>query len=273
VTGGRRAAVLGDPIAHSLSPALHLAAYKALGLEDWRYEAVRLTVDQLAGWVASRDQSWVGASVTMPLKHEALLLADHVEPMADLVGVANTLLFTPGGMVAANTDVEGIKTAIREGAPGIEFRDASILGGGATAVAAMVALAELGATSPKIFVRSQARAQLVVKLAAKLRLKPKFGKLGRPAADWVSDLVVSTLPPRAADPYARTLGHQETRGKVLLDVAYDPWPSQLARAWKEAGGSVISGKVMLLHQAAEQVRLMTGQPAPLQQMRRAIEPA
>ncbi|MDR2454601.1 MAG: shikimate dehydrogenase [Bifidobacteriaceae bacterium] len=278
----RRAGVVGSPISHSLSPALHRAAYRALGLADWRYDAFELAPGELAAWLAARGPEWAGVSVTMPLKREALELADHVEGLAQVVGAANTILLGPGGTVAANTDAEGIVAAVREAAPGRVWRAATILGGGATAATALAALAQLGAPAPRVYARSMARSQGLVQAAARLGAAVEFRRLrqGGQAPDWVDELVVSALPPHAADPLAAALAQADAAapagpgglaaGRVLLDAAYDPWPTALAAAWQAAGGTVVAGKAMLLHQAAEQVRLMTGQAAPLEAMRQAI---
>jgi shikimate dehydrogenase len=302
---------LGSPIAHSLSPALHRAAYAALGLTDWSYEAIDMTADRLPAWLAGLDASWVGLSITMPLKRVILGLVDHVDGLAKTVGVANTVVFNPAGAVAANTDVYGIVAAIREAAPGRVWRAATVLGGGATAAAALAALAELGVAQPKVFVRSLARSQELIAAAARMGVKPELRRWPTPGTahrvslgDWPAELVISTLPPHAADALAAEpwgsgadgigrgedgpgrlgagggpgeavggngadgIGRGEDGG-VLLDVAYAPWPSRLAQAWAARGGIAVPGRLMLLHQAAEQVRLMTGRPAPLDAMRAA----
>jgi shikimate dehydrogenase len=285
-----RAAVLGSPIAHSLSPALHQAGYTALGLADWTYEAVEMTEANLEDWLAGLGPEWRGLSLTMPLKRVALGLVDHVQPLAKLVGGANTVLFTAAGTVGANTDVHGIVAAIREADPDHQVRSASVLGGGATAAAALAALAELGLREPRVYVRSAARAQPMLEATVRMGIEPVLRKLRSEVAplDWAADLTISTLPPKAADFLASTLPAapstpvtpvtSATRATpiappglgVLLDVAYEPWPSALARAWTRAGGTVVSGRAMLLHQAAAQFQLMTGQVAPLERMRAAI---
>ncbi|MDR3106741.1 MAG: shikimate dehydrogenase [Bifidobacteriaceae bacterium] len=269
-----RAAVLGSPISHSLSPALHRAAYRALGLDDWTYETVELDQSGLAAWLAALGPEWKGLSLTMPLKRTALGLVDHVQPLARMVGAANTVLFNPAGSVGANTDVHGIVAAIGEtvGAPA-RARSASLLGGGATAASALAALAELGVRDPRVYVRSLARTAPLVAAAGRLRVEPRLRKLDldRPPLDWAADLTVATLPPHAGDQLADCLdGRQVAAGAVLLDVTYDPWPSRLAQAWDAAGGVVVSGKAMLLHQAAAQFKMMTGYEAPLAAMRAAI---
>ncbi|MBX9246617.1 shikimate dehydrogenase [Actinotalea ferrariae] len=285
----RRAAVLGHPIAHSLSPVLHRAAYAALGLDDWRYEPVDVTEEQLPAFVAGLDAAWAGLSLTMPLKQTVLGLLDHVEPLAEVVGAVNTVLVQGGGrpvLVGANTDVHGVVAALREGLGERRVRSAVVLGAGATAASTLAALAQLGCTTPDVHVRSMARAGGTMRAAHRMGVEPRFLTMDPPdrllAALERADVVVSTLPPRAADPLAERLlagtgagtgaGAGELHG-VLLDCAYDPRPTALTAAWAARGGVAVTGERMLLHQATEQVRLMTGRPAPVDAMEHALEDA
>ncbi|MBD3777745.1 MAG: shikimate dehydrogenase [Micrococcales bacterium] len=286
-TAPRRAAVLGHPVAHSLSPRLHRAAYAALGLDGWRYDAVDVTEDALPGFVAALDDSWAGLSVTMPLKHAVMPLLDHVEPLAGVVGAVNTVLVQPGGrrpvLTGANTDVHGIVAALAEGlavrgqvaTPPAGGRTAAVLGAGATAASALAALAELGCTTPVVLVRSVGRTGGLARAAHRMGVEPVLRPLAEAAAALArADLVVSTLPPHAADGLAAELagggaGAGAAPG-VLLDVAYDPRRTALAAAWQAAGGVAVAGERMLLHQAVEQVRLMTGRPGPLDAMDAAL---
>ena len=354
--------MLGHPIAHSLSPVLHRAAYQVGGLTGWSYGAFDVAEAGLAGFLAGlKPGEWAGLSLTRPLKQVALDLVDHVEPLAGAVGAVNTLLFSPGGLVGANTDVYGMVQAIMTGDAGphpealakpggtpsgealhqIKFATATILGGGATAASALAAVGQLGVTQPVVWVRSLARSAELIKAAARMGVVPRFrvwpggpapatdaavptpvptghpavaGSPSHPAdraaisqdpliqfgstvalpgqvtvppshpADRAAisqdpasnptwhgtDLVISTLPAGAADSLAADLAGLDLTGRVLLDVAYSPWPSPLAQAWTAAGGLVASGLDMLLYQAAEQFRLMTGQPAPIEAMRTAL---
>ena len=271
----RRAAVLGHPIAHSLSPVLHRAAYAALGL-DWRYDAMDVTADALPGVMAGLDSSWAGLSLTMPLKQTVLGLLDHVEPLAAVVGAANTVLVQagePAVLVGANTDVPGIVAALGEAGVSA-VRTAVVLGAGATASSALAALAQLGCTTPEVRARSAARAGGLLRAAHRMGIAPRLGSLASPAglvpALVSADVVVSTLPPHVADPVAPGLAGAAVVG-VLLDCAYDPRPTALGAAWAAAGGGVVvGGERLLLHQAAEQVRLMTGRTAPLAAMDAAL---
>lgn len=277
-----RAAVLGHPIAHSLSPVLHRAAYAALGLDGWRYDAVDVTEEQLPDFVGRLDGEWAGLSLTMPLKQVVLGLLDHVEPLAEVVGAVNTVLVQAGRpaappvLVGVNTDVAGVVAALREGlSEGATVRRAVVLGAGATAASTLAALAQLGCPTPQVFVRSMARAGSTMRASHRMGVDPTFLVMEPAerltAAMAAADVVVSTLPPHAADPVADQLrrGSVATPG-VLLDCAYDPRPTALGAAWRAGGGVVVGGERMLLHQAGEQVRLMTGRPAPLHAMEAAL---
>ncbi|WP_030151391.1 shikimate dehydrogenase [Oerskovia turbata] len=279
----RRAAVLGHPVAHSLSPVLHSAAYRTLGLDGWEYTAIEVTEEQLAGFVEGLDESWAGLSLTMPLKQVVLPLLDHVEPLAQVVGAVNTVLFQPTGsgrtLVGANTDVHGLVAALREGLGDRPVGSAVVLGAGATAASTLAALAELGCTTPTVLVRSLGRTGGLQRAAHRMGVAPRFAVLD-PSSPLVTqaDVLVSTLPSRAADPVAEAVaarvgeGCPRPRG-VLLDVVYDPRPTALSRAWAAAGATVVGGERMLLHQAAEQVRLMTGLVVPVTAMAEALEAA
>jgi shikimate dehydrogenase len=244
-----RLAVLGSPIAHSLSPALHRAAYGVLGL-DWRYEAMEVAQGGLAAFLAGLDDSWRGLSLTMPFKREVLPVLDQASPMVRRVGVANTVLLRDGRVEGDNTDVAGIIAAFAES--GVErLTRVSILGGGATAASVLVAARELGARSASVFVREPARAADLAVLARAEGVELSIGRLAAVAElTDAPDAVVSTLPGGAAA--ALALPAAVRSRSILFDVAYDPWPSPLAQSWQ---GPVISGLSMLLHQAVAQVRL------------------
>ncbi len=276
MTEARRAAVLGRPVAHSLSPAMHRAAYAALGLTGWTYERHDLGEDEFPAFLAGLDGTWAGLSITMPLKQVALRNVDHVEPLAEVVGSVNTVLFPGGGVrVGTNTDVYGAVTALTEVAPaGWAPRSGVILGGGATASAALAALGQLGVTDPAVVVRSAGRAGAVIRAAARMGLSPRLLTWGSAAADAAltgADAVVSTAPKGAADGLVEVVRAASLLPtQVLLDVVYDGWPTPLGRAWAARGGPVAPGHLMLLHQGVEQVRLMTGRSAPVEAMRAAL---
>lgn len=264
-TASLRAAVLGSPVAHSLSPALHRAAYRALDL-PWTYDRIEVDEDGLPEVIASLDESWAGLSLTMPLKERVLGLVDRVTDRAREVEAANTVLVGPDGLTADNTDVTGIVQAIRLLAPQ-SGADAAVIGAGATARSSLAALRDLGVTMVSVVARRQDAARDLAGVAERLGL-------GARVLDW-SDLgegmstgiVVSTLPGDAGDGLA---GHVPSSPGVLLDVAYSPWPPPLTAAWRSRGGAVATGLDMLLWQAVEQVRLMTGLEPPIAAMREAL---
>jgi len=251
--------VLGSPIAHSRSPQLHLAAYRALGLDGWTYDRIECTADELPGLVAGFGPEWVGVSVTMPGKFAALRFADERTARAELVGSANTLVRTQGGWRADNTDVDGLK-----GALGAVAGRAAVLGSGGTAPAVVVGLADLGVQDISVLARNRDKAAPLLTLGARLGVDVRWIELGTTLAD--VDVVVSTIPADVAAGYANTV----VATPLLLDAIYNPWPTPLATAVEQAGGRVISGLQMLLHQAFAQVEQFTELPAPTEAMRAAL---
>lgn len=262
----RHCAVLGDPVEHSLSPVLHRAAYAACGLH-WSYDRHRVDEAGLADFVAGLDAGWRGLSLTMPLKRAVLPLADRVSETARLAGAANTLVLEDDGSRSVdNTDVPGAVAAIRERYAG-PVRAATILGGGATATSAGMALVELGAEQVTLLVRSPERAAETVAVLESLPAAPQVRVV--PLADPVvsGDVLVSTVPAAAQTP---ELVARAADVPVLFDVIYHPWPTPLA-------GSVgpdrvlVGGLDLLVHQAALQFTQFTGLPAPVAVMRAAGE--
>lgn len=271
-----RAAVLGHPVAHSLSPVLHRAAYTALNL-DWSYEAVDVDEPDLAAFLSSLGDEWAGLSLTMPLKAEAARLADFVEPQARLLGTVNTLV--PAGKgeyrhwVGANTDIYGMVAAFAE-AGAVRVDEAVIVGGGATATSAVAALATMGALAPHVLLRDKARAGALMRAASRMGVRPRFLDIASEeglVALSQAGAVMSTVPAEAGAALAARLRDSGTRVHgVLLDAVYVPVNTPLSVAWGELGGVSVSGVRMLLHQAGEQVRLMTGKIAPIEAMDRAL---
>jgi shikimate dehydrogenase len=255
----RKAAVLGSPIAHSRSPQLHIAAYRALGLDGWTYDRIECTADELPDVVGGFGPEWVGVSVTMPGKFAALRFADERSARAELVGSANTLVRTPHGWRADNTDIDGVK-----GALGRVGGRAAVLGSGGTAPAVVVGLAELGVQDISIVARDRDKAAPLLALGPKLGVDVRWIELGAAVVD--VDVVVSTIPADVAAQHADTVAATP----LLLDAIYDPWPTPLAAAVEAAGGQVVSGLQMLLHQAFAQVEQFTGLPAPTEAMRAAL---
>jgi len=251
--------VLGSPIAHSRSPQLHLAAYRALGLDGWTYDRIECTADELPGLVAGFGPEWVGVSVTMPGKFAALRFADERTARAELVGSANTLVRTQGGWRADNTDVDGLK-----GALGAVAGRAAVLGSGGTAPAVVVGLADLGVQDISVLARNRDKAAPLLALGPRLGVDVRWIELGTTLAD--VDVVVNTVPADVVAGYANTV----VATPLLLDAIYNPWPTPLATAVEQAGGRVISGLQMLLHQAFAQVEQFTELPAPTEAMRAAL---
>jgi len=261
-----RCAVLGDPIAHSLSPVLHRAGYAAVGL-DWTYDAHRVVAGGLSEFVRGLDVSWRGLSLTMPLKREAMALASVVSPVAGLAGAANTLLLVDGSLHADNTDVPGAISALRARYDG-PVTGATILGGGATSASTALALCELGARSLTLLVRSPARAAETLAAIDRHGTRPAV-TVGSLAHDPVrGDVVVSTVPHEAQ---TADLVDRCAAVPVVFEVVYDPWPTPLAAS---AGDRVlVTGLDLLLHQAALQFEMFTGLGAPVEAMRAAGETA
>lgn len=262
----RRCAVLGDPIAHSLSPALHRAAYDAVGLE-WSYDAHRVPSGSLSAFLAGLDATWRGLSLTMPLKREALVLAPHVSETARLAGAANTLLLADGAIHADNTDVPGAAAALRERYDG-SLVAATILGGGATAASAALALCDLGVHSFSLLVRSPDRAAETLAAIDAHPSRPAVAVRSLASDVAVGDVVVSTIPASAQTP---DLLARCADVPVVFDVVYDPWPTPLAVAADDR--VLVSGLDLLVHQAVLQFEMFTGLPAPLSDMRAAGEAA
>jgi shikimate dehydrogenase len=263
----RRAAVLGSPIAHSLSPCLHRAAYDALGLRGWSYDAIECDEAGLPSLLSGMGPEWAGLSLTMPLKRAVLPLLDTISDLAVEVGGANTVVFRDGARHGENTDVHGMVRALAESGVAAP-RAAAILGGGATAASSLAALRELGLYEATLLVRDPSRASETERVAERLGMALAVLSLDKLDTVLGVDLVISTLPSGAADPLARALGGVT----AVFDVVYAPWPTPLARAVGEAGGTVVSGFAMLLHQAVRQVELHTGRgEVPVEAVRAAGE--
>lgn len=246
-----RLAVLGSPIGHSQSPALHRAAYARLGL-DWEYTAVEIDGGHLAGFIDGLDASWRGLSLTMPLKQHVLPMLDDIDEVARFTGAANTVLFDGTSRRGFNTDVGGIVRTLAES----DVRGVArgvIVGAGATALSALVAMSQLGARDVRVLVRRPGASQPIAELGRRLGIAVDEAPLAALAEIEDADLVISTLPGTAE------LDVVPSRSLVsaapLLDVAYDPWPTVLGASWLEGGGRVVHGLGMLLHQALLQVRI------------------
>jgi shikimate dehydrogenase len=257
---------------------LHRAAYQALGLTGWSYEAIECDETRLPAVLADCGSEWAGLSLTMPLKRAVLPLLDEIEPLAREVGAANTVVFSGGRRQGHNTDVPGMIAALAEagvtsapyGAPW--QATVLILGGGATACSALAAARGLGAAQVTVAVRDPARAQDLLAAAARLGVAVTLTGFETPQDD-PPDVLISTVPAGAADIHAKRIARGDLVPRHLLDVVYHPWPTALADAARKADVPLAGGLELLLHQAAGQVTLMTGKPAPLPAMRTAGESA
>ncbi|MFF7125136.1 shikimate dehydrogenase [Streptomyces sp. NPDC008240] len=270
-TDARRAAVLGSPIAHSLSPVLHRAAYDALGLTDWSYGRFEIDEAALPGFIEELGPEWAGLSLTMPLKRAVIPLVDEISETAASVDAVNTVVFTEDGRrIGDNTDIPGMVAALRE--HGIEQVDsAAILGAGATASSALAALARICSGEVVAYVRSEARAAEMRQWGERLDVDVRTADWGDAREALKAPLVIATTPAGTTDALATAVPE---RPATLFDVLYDPWPTELAARWSMFGGAVVSGLDLLVHQAVLQVERMTGRsPAPLEAMRHAGEKA
>lgn len=268
-------AVLGSPISHSLSPKLHTAAYRTLGL-DWEFTAYEVTGSTLADFVLGRDTSWRGLSLTMPLKQDVFPLLDRIDPVAELTGAANTLWFDQGERLGFNTDVAGIVRCL--GDAGVTSLGRVVLvGGGATARSALLAVRDLGASEVQVFLRTPSKGGDLAGLADRIGVTMTVFSLAELDQAAGADLVVSTVPGHAA--LAVEPSDSLISSALLFDVAYSPWPTAPASTWIAGGGRAISGLGMLIHQALIQVRIFVGgnpavpvsnEPAVLAAMRAAV---
>ncbi len=267
----RRAAVLGSPIAHSLSPVLHRAAYEELGLTGWTYDRFEIDEAALPEFIEKAGPEWAGLSLTMPLKRAIIPLLDQVSETAASVEAVNTVVFgADGRRVGDNTDIPGMVAALRE--RGIEqVESAAILGAGATASSALAALARICTGEVVAYVRSDARAAEMREWGDRLDVQVRTESWEDASEALHAPLVIATTPAGTTDALSATVPE---RPATLFDVLYNPWPTELAARWSAYGGAVVSGLDLLVHQAVLQVEQMTGHaPAPLAAMRKAGEHA
>lgn len=271
-----RLEVWGDPIAHSRSPQLHAAAYELLGL-DWTYGRRRVDEAAFPGELAALDDTWRGLSLTMPLKGVAFAAARTRDRRAEITGAVNTLLLDPEGPRGFNTDVGGIVRALADEGI-VHAPTARIIGAGATATSALVALSELGAGRVDVVARRPEAVEPLVQLGRRLGVEVTATPFSEAARDDVP-VTIATLPGDAAvaDAAADALAGS---GGTLLDVVYGHWPTALSAAWQRAGRPAASGLGMLLHQAVLQVRIFTtgdaetpldDEPGIVRAMRRAVD--
>ncbi|MEU7176694.1 MULTISPECIES: shikimate dehydrogenase [Streptomyces] len=267
----KKAAVLGSPIAHSLSPVLHRAAYDALGLTGWEYGRHEVDEAGLPAFMAGLDATWAGLSLTMPLKRAVIPLLDGISATASSVEAVNTVVLTADGRrLGDNTDIPGILAALRE--RGVErVERASVLGAGATASSALAALSRICDGEVTAYVRSAARADEMRGWGERLGVTVRTAPWDDAAEALTAPLTIATTPAGTTDALAAAV---PGRPGTLFDVLYEPWPTALAAAWAARGGAVVGGLDLLVHQAVFQVEQMTGRaPAPLAAMRTAGEAA
>jgi len=263
LAGNRRCAVLGSPIDHSLSPALHRAAYAHLGL-SWTYDRVEVDEHGLGPFVDGLDASWRGLSLTMPLKAAVLQLGE-VDQLAQLAGAGNTLILEGDKRQVFNTDVGGLTWAVGRVAAAPLGR-ATILGAGATARAALVAATQLGGQHVTVLARTPARAEPLRALGGTLGVELEIRRWSKQLPD--ADLVISTVVSGVADSIADAAADS---APVIVDVIYDPWPTVLATTAQRAGCTVVSGRDLLIGQALLQIELMTGRSVPAEVLYAAVE--
>ncbi|GAC1318042.1 MAG: shikimate dehydrogenase [Thermoleophilaceae bacterium] len=254
------AGVMGDPVAHSRSPAMHNAGYAALGL-DWRYLKLPVAAELFAETVQSLPGSgYRGVNVTIPHKRAALALADVAGTAAAAIGAANTLTFEAGSIEADNTDARGFLDALGRTPAGMRT---IVLGAGGAARAVVWALREAGAAEVSVWNRTAARAhELADELGARVVELPE------PADLLVNATSVGLLP--GGDAIAElALGTLDPPG-VVVDLVYRSEAATPVVAWaNRAGSEVIDGLEVLVRQGALSFERWTTRPAPLDVMRRA----
>ena len=270
------AAVIGSPIAHSLSPVIHRAAWEQLGIDGWEYRRAEVTEESLPPFIGQLDESFCGLSVTMPCKQAVMPLLDAIDPLASAVGAVNTVVPSAGMLAGFNTDVTGIASAIRRACSrsGVPVpSSALVLGARATASSALAALGELGITTTTVAARRFGGPGSVISAASRLGVSVEqvmwsdVSAVASAAAR--ADVLISTLPAGVADPIASRLAPRE--GQILLDVIYSPRDTALRTTFEKAGGVVAEGTDMLVYQGAAQVQLMTGRSPDHAVMRHALE--
>ncbi len=263
----QQAAVLGDPVEHSLSPVIHNAGYEALGLHQWHYSRIRCTAEALPAIVAEHSE-YRGFSVTMPNKFAALHFADDVTDRAQLIGSANTLVRTAIGWRADNTDGLGLVGAMKEVELPPSATRAVIVGNGGTSRAALWACSQAGIQHVTVVARSE-RALELEPLAAALGMSLAWVTFQAPNLMDIAgaaDVLISTIPTDALEGYAGYLA----RAPRIIDCIYHPRPTRLLQAAEKSGAIAVDGLTMLLHQALSQFEQFTGEPAPITPMREAL---
>jgi shikimate dehydrogenase len=246
-----RAGVLGWPVSHSRSPAMHEAAYRAAGLEGWRYQLLPVPPELLVETVrALGPAGFSGANVTIPHKQAVLKAADEAADAARAIGAANMLTFADGRVRADNTDAPGLLAALPEPPSG---SSALVLGAGGSARAAIWALRQGGAEAVMVWNRTPERAQRVAR---------ELGARAVPGPQ-PADLLVSCVPAGASPPL------EPGAYGCVVDLAYGAQETPLVAAARAAGARVVDGLEVLVRQGALSFESWTGRRAPLEAMRAA----
>jgi shikimate dehydrogenase len=247
------AAVLGYPIAHSLSPVLHGKAFELLGVAG-RYESIEVESGGLSEFLKNHGQSYDYLSLTMPLKEEVLDIANssgiEVDELAQRIQSVNTLVKKGSSWSATSTDGSGFIKALAS-AGYDHFNSVLILGAGGTARAVAGALDDI-AENVAIMGRSVRRNAGIA--ACFRKVAPEFIVWDDQIDLRAFDLVVNTTPSGAADLVAENIPSKVDG--LLFDVLYKPWPTLIARRWSDAGGKVISGLELLLYQGIDQINIV-----------------
>lgn len=285
----KQAGVVGYPVSHSLSPVIHNAGYQTLGLSNWHYTYYEIPEDSFLEFITALPEQVYGLSVTMPHKINAFTLADRHSEWAKLSRVANTLIREGDGWFADNTDIYGITEALTK-----PIKDSfgfseelsksmttglngAVIGSGATAKSAVLAFRELGIRQIQIYARNYETARNLAGFGQDLDLDIFV----KPLAEWDlgnAEIHVVTLPPGHGvipkDKKLRELLTTATvtskKPRILLDIVYKNWPTEVAKIAKESGVLVVNGLEMLIYQAAKQFELMTDKPAPVAEMFKAV---
>jgi shikimate dehydrogenase len=273
--------VIGSPIAHSLSPLLHGAAFAALGL-PWRSLAFEVPEGQAGDALEGvRAAGLAGISVTMPHKADVAALVDECSPVAQRLGAVNCVVNRDGVLHGTNTDGAGFVAALGRGAGvSVEGRRCLVIGAGGAARAVVLALAEAGATTVGVMNRTASRAAEAAQLAG---AAGQVVALGADDAVAQADLVVNATPLGMADAAEAGAGEEEGAwpvapsllhpGQVVVDLVYVPRPTRWLAAAAQSGATTLDGLGMLVHQAAAQIELWTGQTAPVDEMWKAVTSA
>ena len=249
-----RAAVLGSPISHSLSPLIHQTAYNLLGIEA-HYEAIELTLDNSREFfVKALASDWNGFSLTMPLKESIFETPDlfDIDPIAERMKSANTLLRRRDSFFATSTDRTGFIRLFQD----LPINSALIIGGGGTARAALGALDGL-VEDIHFMLRSPERSVSLLPIASHSRLE--FFGMDHVFADY--DIVISTTPAEASDPLVKSTAHRDATfrpDQIVCDVLYKPYPTALLRSARQAGARTLDGIDVLVEQALDQISLFSG---------------